>query len=139
MIKESEIQESILHFLNFQKVYCRENKSVWFYDTKNWFFRKNKSPYYKNGVSDILWILDGRFLAIEVKTPSEYKMSQKSIFELQKRMKKLKPSTQKKYKHFIEQQEFIQNINNKGGIWFFADSVERVIEEFEKFNFVITK
>jgi len=54
-------------------------------------------------------------------------------------MKKLKPSTQKKYKHFIEQQEFIQNINNKGGIWFFADSVERVIEEFEKFNFVITK
>ena len=63
-------------------------------------FRKAHSRFIINGVSDILGIYQGSFLAIEVKTKTG----------------KVSP----------EQQQFIDNINRLGGIAFVARSTDDV-------------
>jgi len=68
-------------------------------------FRKAKSKHIINGVSDILGIYKGRFLAIEVKTKTG------------------KTST--------EQDQFLENIRIQGGISFVARSLEEVKEYLE--------
>ncbi len=65
------------------------------------------------GVSDILGCYQGRMLAIEVKPPS---------------WKPPLPTT-KAYKHFKEQEDFIFQVNQAGGIGFFAQSAEEVVEK----------
>ena len=57
-----------------------------------------------NGVSDILGLFEGKFLAIEVKTPKN----------------RVRPAHQK---------NFIKRINKGGGIAFFATSVDEVKEK----------
>ena len=65
------------------------------------------------GVSDIIGILpDGRFLAIEVKKEG---------------WQPPKPGT-KAYEHFMEQKKFIDTIRRNGGVGFFANCVDHVID-----------
>lgn len=65
------------------------------------------------GVSDIVGIHAGRFLAIEVKHPGW----------------RAPGPTAKSYRHYKEQQDFLQHVRDNGGIGFFATSVDDVIRE----------
>lgn len=83
--------------------------SVGIFDPKTKRFRSNKNPHRIKGVSDILGLYKGRFLAIEVKVPKKY------------------PTP--------EQKEFIAQVNARGGIAFVARSladVERAFAALEK-------
>ena len=102
---EKEIEKNILEYLSFNRVFAWKNNSVGIYDPIKKTFRKPVSKYLINGVADILGILpDGRFLAIEVKTPRNNKRP-------------------------VNQVNFINEVNFKGGLAFFANSVEAVKEE----------
>jgi hypothetical protein len=97
---EQHIQRTILDYLRWKGIPC--------YKHQNAGIRKPDGSYiptHTRGVSDIIGCLPktGRFLAIEVKRPSG------------------KPTQ--------EQQQFIDTINDAGGLAFVAHSVEEVEEK----------
>ena len=102
---EKEIEHDILKYLAFQKdVFCWKNQSIGVFDNEIKAYRKNNSPFWINGTADILGIMDGYFLAIEVKkTESAYRSK--------------------------EQIAFINKINRMGGFSCFVWTVEQV-EQF---------
>jgi penicillin-binding protein-related factor A (putative recombinase) len=103
---EKQIENSILKFLSKIGVFCWKNQSIGVYDPVKKIYRKVTNTHHIKGVSDILGIIEGRFLAIEVKSP-------KGIIS-------------------PEQRIFITRINNEGGIAFVARSVDQVARELYK-------
>lgn len=100
---ERDIQKAILDYLHSVPIYCWTNKTQGTYDPHKKIFRRNTT---KKGISDILGVLpDGRFLAIEVKSKSG----------------RLSP----------EQAEFIDRVNDLGGLAFVARSLEEVQNAIE--------
>lgn len=98
-MKEADVTKQIRDVLNA----CH----VWHW--KNW----SGPMTYPKGIADILGCYNGRMIAIEVKEPG---------------WKPPEPGT-KKYRHFKEQEVFLCQVNQAGGIGFFASSVETVIEK----------
>lgn len=102
MTPESAIRNSICSWLSAHRCFCFVHDSLGIYDTKKGCFRRNTNRYRIKGVSDILGIWRGRFLAIEVKVKGRYATP--------------------------EQRAFIQKVNAEGGIAFVAHSIEDVIQ-----------
>lgn len=98
MIKESDIEKSILEYLELRHIFAWKARTVGIWDAKIKAFRKNKG--YMKGVADILGIYKGKPLAIEVKTQKGY------------------PSEDQKY--------FLNKFREEGGIAFIARSIEDV-------------
>lgn len=105
VIKEKVIEYQILTWLETQRAcgfpcIAWKNQSVGVYDPVKGVYRKAHSHFNRNGVSDILGIWNGKFLAIEVKSMrgrlSEY------------------------------QKSFIEDVTKNGGIAIVARSVEDV-------------
>jgi len=98
---ENDIQNTIIEYLRYKNIYVWRNNSIGVYDPVRKTFRKT-SKWSISGVSDIIGIYKGIFLAIEVKRehPKTYPTKQ--------------------------QKEFIQQIENEGGIAFVARSIEDV-------------
>lgn len=102
MTPESLIRNQICSYLRSKKILCFVHDSVGIYDPTKKVYRTNKNPYRMKGVADILGCLpDGRFLAIEVKTPKG----------------RLTP----------EQRLFLGQIQASGGVSFVARSIDDVI------------
>ena len=94
---EQTIQRTILEYLNWKHIFCWKNNTAGIYVKA----RNTYIPSHSPGVSDILGILPGgRFLAIEVKSPTG----------------RVSP----------HQQQFIDMVNAAGGLAFVARSVEEV-------------
>lgn len=94
----------ILIWLRSRKIFTWKNVSGGFFDTRINRFRKQASPFAISGSSDIIGLLpQGRFLAIEVKAPKGV------VTPLQ--------------------QDFIDKINNSGGLAFVARDLETVKEK----------
>ena len=101
-VTEKEIENAILDYLTLLPGTYFKNNTVGIYDPIKKVHRK-PGKHHRNGVSDILGIdANGRFVAIEVKTPSG-KVSD-------------------------NQKLFIEDINKHGGIAFVARSVDDVRE-----------
>ncbi len=105
-VKESDIQRQILIYLGYSKnvvpLYWRQNAGALKIEKR--FVKLGKA-----GVSDIIGILwDGRFLAIEVKTPKRRKMVS------------------------LAQETFLNEVNKAGGVGFVACSVDDVKDMFNK-------
>jgi penicillin-binding protein-related factor A (putative recombinase) len=99
---EKEIETSILQYLErLPECFAFKNQSIAVFDPSKKIFRKAKSKYLINGSSDILGVFRGKFLAIEVKRPSNKKRNE-------------------------DQDSFIENIRIHGGIAFYATSIEDV-------------
>jgi hypothetical protein len=97
---EQTIQRAILEYLNWKHIYCWNNNTAGIYVKA----RNTYIPSHASGVSDILGVLPGgRFLAIEVKAPAG----------------RVSP----------HQQQFIDTINQNGGLAFVARSVEEVEQQ----------
>ena len=100
---EKEIENQILDFLDHvPECFAWKNQNTGVYDPTRKAFRKSHSKHQFKGVSDILGVYKGKFLAIEVKQP--------------------------KKKLTDHQQNFLDNIKLQGGIGFMATSVIDVIE-----------
>ena len=105
-VKESTIQKHILLYLGYSQIvvptFWRQNAGA--VRTENRFVKLGKA-----GVSDIIGILwDGRFLAIEVKTP--------------KRRTNVSPA----------QQKFLEVVNKAGGVGFVACDVNEVKDKLNE-------
>jgi penicillin-binding protein-related factor A (putative recombinase) len=99
---EKDIEKSILRYLeHLSHCFAWKNNSTGIFDPQKKIFRKSRNKYAINGVSDILGVYRGRFLAIEVKRPENRERP-------------------------IDQRIFIDHINKQGGIAFFATSLEEV-------------
>ena len=103
---EKGIENSILKFLMKIGVFCWKNQSVGIYDPIKRTFRRANNQAHIKGVSDILGIIEGKFLAIEVKSA--------------------------KGQVTPEQRSFLARINNEGGIAFVARNVDQVARELYK-------
>ena len=99
MRSEVEAQRAILDYLHLRKIYCWRSNNIPV-PTKDGKFRRFAGV---RGMADIIGVLPGgRLLAIEVKSD------------------KGQPSP--------EQEAFGQAVNEAGGLWFIARSVEDVME-----------
>jgi hypothetical protein len=99
-IREQAIQTQIIQYFHLRGVFCWKNNTTGIYV-------KARNVYIPNpakGLSEDLGVLPrGRFLAIEVKRPGGGKPSE-------------------------QQTAFVQEINSRGGLAFFACSVEDVMK-----------
>lgn len=101
LLLEKQIKNQILSWLRTQGVFAWQNDSVGIWDAKRGVYRKQRGPYHLRGVSDILGIWQGKFLAIEVKTKTG----------------RVSP----------EQAAYLDTVNAKGGIGLVARSLDEVI------------
>ena len=99
-MSEKQIQNQILSWLYSQRILAWENQSTGIYSEKRKCFLLKKGVHRKIGVSDILGIFNGKFLAIEVKSA------------------KGKPTE--------HQKRFLDEVLEHGGIAFIARSIEDV-------------
>jgi penicillin-binding protein-related factor A (putative recombinase) len=67
-IPEKTIENQILTWLFYKKIFAWKNQSVGVFDPKKKIYRKPKSIFHINGVSDIIGIYKGKALFIEVKS-----------------------------------------------------------------------
>jgi len=90
---------------------------------------------------------NGRYLAIEVKTPTDLSFFDRTLEELIEReneaiakFARREIKTQdaiKKYTHAVEQRRYLDSKIENGGIGFFASTVEDCIKRFAEFGIVI--
>jgi penicillin-binding protein-related factor A (putative recombinase) len=97
---ENRIRNAICSWLTLYRCFCFIHDSVGIYDTKLKKFRANKNRFRIKGVSDILGIWEGKFLAIEVKA-GKNRLTQ-------------------------EQKVFLDRVNQEGGIGLVARSIADV-------------
>lgn len=109
---EKAIETAILDYLNLIGIFAFKVNTTGTWDPKNQRFRKLDGKYTHKGVSNIIGIfpLNGRFLAIQVKTPT----SVKKVSE--------------------EQRAFLDAIEEAGGIAFVATSVAEVEKKLNEYN-----
>lgn len=102
-LKESDIQNLILDWLNKNRIFSFRVNNVGVYDPVKNIYRQ-LGKFSLKGISDIMGVLpDGRFLAIEVKTKTG-KVSK-------------------------DQNAFIHKVNKTGGLAFVSRSLEDTIEQ----------
>lgn len=102
---EKEVERSILDFLLLYPGKFWKNNSVGVYDARKGVYRKARSVHLINGVSDILGVMNGKFIAIEVKS-AKGRLSE-------------------------SQKQFLHDIQEEGGIAFVARSIEDVKRNLE--------
>jgi penicillin-binding protein-related factor A (putative recombinase) len=109
-VKEKQIENAILNWLALQSWFFFKINNTGIHGTEKSGrkFWRSKSKYDINGKSDIMGVIDGRFIAIEVKTPDRI----------------LKVSD--------AQHEFLYNTNMHGGLGFVASSIDDVKEVFKQ-------
>lgn len=109
-VTEKEIENAILDYLKtIPDSFFWKNNSGGVFDPKARVFRKNTNRHIIKGVPDILGMIEGRFVGIEVKKPKPNKTY---------------PSK--------EQKDFITRVEEIGGIAFIARSVSDVEEILEE-------
>ncbi len=138
-MKEKDIEEDIFQYLEFNKIFAFKVNTKGNFNPKIGAYMK-LSKYTRRGVSDIIGIIQGQFLAIEVKKPSEINFFLKSYEELEQvycesLMKGEKGASRaKKAEHAIEQKQFIDEVIEEGGVGFFAKSLHDVQEGLKDYD-----
>ena len=129
--RESEILNCILEGLNklpegsFDRV---NNLPAWNQKTNSY---NRPSRYAPKGMSDIIGCYKGHYVAIEVKIPVEYNWVQQFYKRVKHQIDSYQPQTDKEI-HALHQIKYIRNKISRGGIGFFAYSLENVLEQLKK-------
>ena len=100
-MKEKEIQRAIIEYLQWQKIFCWKQNNAGIQKPDGHFI-----PSGMRGVPDILCIIQGRFVGIEVKVEGRYQSP--------------------------AQREFQQRCENAGGIYLLVHSVDEVEKAIRK-------
>lgn len=124
-ISEGVIETHILNFLFYQRpkgIEAWKHEEHGRYNVKHKKFMASRSPYHRTGVSDILGILPkGRSLAIEVKVPEVHAFILKHWEMLRTYL-----GVNKDYARYRKQIEYVEMINARGGLAFFASDYREV-------------
>ncbi len=112
VITEKMIETSILDYLRLLPR-CRvwKNQTVGIYNPTTKAYMKLKGVHSGKGSPDIIGVIDGKFIGIEVKKPVGSQISQEQI-------------------------HFINDIRKAGGIAFFANSLEQVILQLKNYKLI---
>lgn len=105
---EKVIENQILDYLKIKKIFAFKVNKTGIYDPKKKTFRLNRGRHNMNGISDIIAVVEGRFVAIEVKT-----------------------KTGRVSEH---QKTFLANVREKGGVGIIARSVGDVHAMLEQID-----
>lgn len=122
MITEKQMENTILTYLRNKGIFAWKNQSTGTYDPTRKVFRKSKNPHHINGVSDILGVFEGRFLAIEVKKPYISKKTMGIKSKTQDELEKLASD---------DQVLFINTVKARDGVAFYADSIDVLEDQLE--------
>lgn len=125
-ITEKQIENQILTYLANKRIFAWKVQSVGVYDPTKGAFRR-KPANHINGVSDVLGLVDGKFLAIEVKKPYVSKKTMQFKYRTQEELEKLASEDQVK---------FINKVKSLGGIAFYADSIDVVEDQLLLFGVI---
>lgn len=110
-LKEKEIEEQILSWLNLQPgVFAFKVATGGWFDTKRGVFRKNSSKFLLKGTSDIIGMIHGKFMAIEVKSETG-----------------MKRFLRYPGKHELDQILFLRRVTDRGGLAICVCSLEEVM------------
>jgi len=110
-LKEKDIESLILDYLKvIPQSRFWKNNTTGIFDPATGKMRLLNGRHHAKGAADILGVINGRFVAIEVKRP--------------------------KGKVSDSQEDFLQSIVNAGGIAFIAYSLDDVIINFQKFGVI---
>lgn len=101
-MKETDVQKEILNYLRDKGIFCWRVNNMGVPDPRIRGGWRKQTGYNMPGMSDILGIWRGKFIAIEVKAPGRIK----NVSDKQK--------------------EFMRKVNDEGGLAFVADSVKIV-------------
>jgi penicillin-binding protein-related factor A (putative recombinase) len=102
---EKDIENELLTWLYLKGIFAWKNQSVGIFDSRKKIFRKSNNKFHINGVSDILCIYRGHFVAIEVKS--------------------------EKGRMTPDQITFCEKVKLSGGFSFVARSVDDLVENFK--------
>ena len=127
-ITEKVIENQILTYLANKKIMAWKNQSTGIFDPRKGVYRKSRNVHHINGVSDILGIIDGKFLAIEVKKPYVSKKTMQFKYRTQEELEKLASEDQIK---------FVNKVKSLGGIAFYADSIDTVEDQLLLFGVIV--
>jgi hypothetical protein len=123
---ERQIQKYLLDKLNLKTSgFFWENVTQGYYDKKIGAMRAHVSKHIPKGGSDILGLLNGNFVALEVKTKKEFDWCIKNIPKVKD--KKLGELSEKQM-HLARQYKFIQHIIDNGGRGGFCCDWDSVID-----------
>jgi len=138
--KEQYIEIEICAWLMEEWAMVWDNEMRGFYNEKLWFYQRNNNNFVRPGISDVMALVQWRFIAIEVKKPSEMSFFDRTIEDLRERFAKAQYTTKKpkKYHHAVEQREFLDDVIKNWWTWFFASSIEQARERLEENWFIFT-
>jgi Holliday junction resolvase len=122
---EKQIENQILSFLNKKGFFVFKVQSTGIFDPTKGIYRKSFNPHHIKGVSDIIGIYNGVFIAIEVKKPYISKRTNTIKHRTQEELSKLASE---------DQRFFISKVRKNNGIAFIADSVTIVEEQLDLFK-----
>lgn len=116
MQREKVLENKILEYLSLKGIWAFKIKTMGTFDPRTGTFRRH-SKWYKRGVSDILGIYNGKFLAIEVKAPKETSMdgTKKQAGQLSS-----------------HQKSFLKEVEEQGGIGIVARSIDDLEQALKK-------
>jgi penicillin-binding protein-related factor A (putative recombinase) len=109
LVKEKQIENSILSYLKGRGLFFWKNESVGVFDVKKGVYRLKNSIHRRVGIADIIGVIDGRAIFIEVKS--------------------------EKGRLSINQSAFLEEAKRHGAIAIVARSVEEVekaLSDFER-------
>lgn len=130
---EADIQKSILIALQVSRIgYFWRNNNVGVFDKAKNIYRKPSSQFAPKGVSDILGVHKGKFVAIEVKSEKQFAYVERLIERTSERGIRLYLPKSKNEVHLIEQIVFLENIKKQGGIGFFTYSVTHALAKLRE-------
>lgn len=120
---EKQIESQILEWLNLRPgIFAFKVNTTGIYDPTRKCFRTVKNPHIHKGTSDIIGCKNGRFFAIEVKTPAAYK-------------KVIRKATES----YLQQVEFIMAVQAHGGESIMVNCLDDVIEFIESMDWLQDK
>jgi len=106
-MNEKQLENLIFQYLKYREGFFFKINTIGVYDKDKGIYRKNINPNIITGTSDILGVVRGRFIAMEVKTKQNKKRPKEQI-------------------------DFIDMVNKNGGLADFITSindVERLLNE----------
>lgn len=124
-ISEKSMETQVLGYLRRRGIFAWKNHTTGIYDPTKKVFRKSNNPFLINGVSDILGVYQGRFMAIEVKKPFISAKTKQIRHKTQEELEKLASD---------DQLLFLETIKKYGGIAFMVDSLDVLDEQLKLWN-----
>lgn len=80
-LKETQIELQVCHLLRAKNIFFWKNPSAGFYDTKRKIFRRHVNPFVGRGVCDLIALIDGHFIGLEIKSQKGVQSEDQKTFE----------------------------------------------------------